>query len=105
MYRSVSRTGRFCGVLLLAVVAVTGVCLANASPPDPTWIAGLWDDADHDDAILAMLAIDGVVVEPVRAAAPTGAVEAPVLDAGAPGPGPHVDVARSRAPPLPPSPA
>jgi len=105
MYRSVSRTGRFCGVLLLAVVAVTGVCLANASPPDPTWIAGLWDDADHDDAILAMLAIDGVVVEPLLAVAPAGLVEALVLAEVAPAPAPHVEAPRSRAPPLSPSPA
>ena len=26
--------------------------LAYASPPDPTWIAGFWDDDDYDDVVL-----------------------------------------------------
>lgn len=31
---------------------VCGRLLADADPPDPNWIAGFWDDADFDDAIL-----------------------------------------------------
>jgi hypothetical protein len=27
---------------------------ALASPPDPHWLAGLYDDADHDDVVLAI---------------------------------------------------
>ena len=26
--------------------------LAYADPPDPTWIAGFWDDADFDDVVI-----------------------------------------------------
>ena len=26
--------------------------MAFASPPDPSWLGGLWDDADFDDVIL-----------------------------------------------------
>ena len=59
--------------------AVFGACLvailpvAYSSPPDPTWLAGgLYDDADHDDVVLAVtdtggvLAADEVVVARAR---------------------------------------
>jgi hypothetical protein len=36
-------------LLLLAPVALPG--LAFASPPDPTWIPGIYDDADGDDVV------------------------------------------------------
>jgi hypothetical protein len=46
---------RWLGIVLTVVVAsLTPV--AHASPPDQTWIAGLYDDADYDDAILAVVA-------------------------------------------------
>src|SRR5690348_14791046 len=40
----------------LITKALTGVLLvlvplAYASPPDPTWIPGLYDDADYDDVV------------------------------------------------------
>ena len=34
-------------LLLLAPVALPG--LAHASPPDPAWIQGIYDDDDGDD--------------------------------------------------------
>jgi len=37
-------------VLLLPVSAVTS--LAYASPPDPSWIRGLYDGGDHDDVVV-----------------------------------------------------
>jgi hypothetical protein len=37
-------------VLLAALFALTP--LAQASPPDQTWIGGLYDDADYDDVVL-----------------------------------------------------
>ena len=42
--------------ILLTVALATLTPLAHGSPPDPTWIAGLYDDADHDDAVLAVTA-------------------------------------------------
>jgi hypothetical protein len=42
--------------IVLTVVLVTLTPLAHGSPPDPSWIAGLYDDADHDDAVLAVTA-------------------------------------------------
>jgi hypothetical protein len=35
---------------LLGMLVLLGT-LAHASPPDPTWIGGLWDDADFDDVV------------------------------------------------------
>ena len=61
--------------LLRRLVAFLLVCglstivpLAHSSPPDPTWVAGLYDDGDHDDVVLAITsasglpAIDGMAV-------------------------------------------
>ena len=39
------------GVTLLAVLIIVPVTLAHASPPDPTWHAGLYDQADFDDVV------------------------------------------------------
>jgi len=39
---------------LAAVIAIALLALrslAFASPPDPSWIPGFWDDADYDDVI------------------------------------------------------
>jgi hypothetical protein len=60
------------GAMLLASVLVTLVPLAHFSPPDPTWIAGLYDDADHDAAVVAITdaigfpALDGTSISPAR---------------------------------------
>jgi hypothetical protein len=40
----------------LALLVVTAMMLlavlAHASPPDPNWIGGFWDNADYDDVVL-----------------------------------------------------
>ena len=41
---------------LLAVLVLSLTPVAHASPPDQTWIAGLYDNADYDDAVLAVMA-------------------------------------------------
>ena len=43
-------------VWLLAGAMVALTPAAHASPPDQTWIAGLYDNADYDDAVLAVIA-------------------------------------------------
>src|SRR5262245_36955685 len=50
--------GRLCGVGLPAVLALlllSGlfviIPLAYAGPPDPTWIGGIYDNADYDDVV------------------------------------------------------
>jgi len=44
-------------VLFVGVTVVALTALALASPPDPVWIAGLWDDADDDVIILAACSV------------------------------------------------
>ena len=47
-------------VLLLSAV-VTLTPLAYATPPDPAWIPGFWDDADHDDLIFRITSDVGAI--------------------------------------------
>ena len=44
-------------VLLLAIVP-----LAEASPPDPLWVGGMYDGADFDEVAAAVIAATAVVV-------------------------------------------
>jgi len=38
---------------LLVVAAMMSLAvLAHASPPDPDWIGGFWDNGDYDDVVL-----------------------------------------------------
>lgn len=47
-------------LVLLLVLGFTGLrALAAASPPDPLWLPGVYDDADYDDVVLAVLSLDG----------------------------------------------
>jgi hypothetical protein len=41
--------------ILLAVLLFSLVPAAHASSPDETWISGLYDNADYDDAVLAVV--------------------------------------------------
>jgi len=50
-------------VLVLLVTLSALVPLAEASPPDPLWIAGIYDSADHDEVI-------GLVTSAAAAAEP-----------------------------------
>src|SRR5438552_19206160 len=55
------------GLLLGALLALPP--LAHASPTDPVWIPGFYDDNDYDDVILFIIgavgAVDSRVVEPI----------------------------------------
>jgi|SRR5262245_9797331 len=42
---------RLVGLILVAAIVALAPA-AHASPPDQTWIAGLYDNADFDDVIL-----------------------------------------------------
>jgi hypothetical protein len=39
------------GAILLALLVIVPVTLAHASPPDQTWLAGVYDQADLDDVV------------------------------------------------------
>lgn len=56
-------------VLLLAVL-LSLPAIAHASPTDPVWIPGFYDDNDYDDVILlitgAVSAVESGVIDPVR---------------------------------------
>ena len=41
-------------VLLLLVCLVSLTPLAYASPPDPTWMDGFFDDLDFDDVVVSL---------------------------------------------------
>ena len=43
-------------VVLVVAALLTLPSLAQASPPDPTWIGGLWDDADYDNVVIVVTA-------------------------------------------------
>ena len=59
-------------VIVFSLVALTWLC--QVSPPDPTWIAGLYDDADHDDVVLAVIGTVAVPpTEPPQVRAPVHA--------------------------------
>ena len=60
------------GALLLLAALAIHPALAQASPPDPSWIPGIYDDADFDDVVV-------LVASGYPAAAPA-VVEAPVPD-------------------------
>jgi len=42
------------GVTLLALLIIVPVTLAHASPPDQTWLAGVYDEADFDDVVVLL---------------------------------------------------
>jgi hypothetical protein len=75
--------------------------LASSSPPDPAWIDGIYDDADHDDVVVLATSVTGdagagLAVDMKPALLPIGEVncasERPALASPAP-------TTRSRAPP------
>src|SRR5262245_16959449 len=48
-------------VVLLLVVGLGGLrTLADTSPPDPLWVPGVYDDADHDDVVGVIIGMDGL---------------------------------------------
>ena len=55
------RTRGLAWVLLAALVALTP--LAYASPPDPSWVSGVFDDDDNDDVIF-LITSSTVAVDP-----------------------------------------
>lgn len=64
-------------VVLVLIVPPTLPALAYASPPDPSWVEGIYDDADSDDVVVLVTSGTGnvgpVVLTDLRpTAAPVG---------------------------------
>ena len=48
-------------VILLAFLIIAPITLAHASPPDPTWLAGVYDQADFDDVVGLLTSACGAI--------------------------------------------
>lgn len=46
-------------VVLVLVMPATLPALAYVSPPDPSWIYGIYDGADHDDVVVRVMSAAG----------------------------------------------
>ena len=56
-----ARTTLCCLVFVLVALTLTLTGLAYASPPDPTWTRGMYDDADFDDVVGYVTSASGLV--------------------------------------------
>lgn len=45
---------------LIVASLIALIPLAHASPPDPTWLWGVWDDADHDNVVILATSDGGI---------------------------------------------
>lgn len=88
------------GIFFLAALVVSVVCLAHASPPDPTWIPGIYDHGDFDDAVLALLSIDGVTISPSAALGSDDTWQVLPSSVGLLDPAHSFDLPPSRSPPI-----
>ena len=55
------RASRLALIVLGLATLVALVPLAHISPPDPTWLPGVWDNGDYDD-IVALVTSDSSLV-------------------------------------------
>jgi hypothetical protein len=88
------------GIFFLVALVVSVVCLAHASPPDPTWIPGIYDAGDFDDAILTVLSIDGATITAPLAQGPTGTWRVLPSPIASLDPSSSFDLPPSRSPPF-----
>jgi hypothetical protein len=51
-------------IAILVTLMVALAPLAQASPPDQTWLGGLYDDADYDNVVLSVTSAVGAVESP-----------------------------------------
>jgi hypothetical protein len=71
-------------IILILVALATTSSLAYASPPDPSWIPGIYDDVDFDDVVglatseTSLVGAEGAVI--LRLVPPTTSPEAPRLE-------------------------
>jgi hypothetical protein len=89
-------------IALMLAGTATLPALAYASPPDPSWLSGIYDEADHDDVVVLVMSASGNIGFTVRA----GVQDLPALIGGVPQTTADASVlvlrspAHPRAPPL-----
>ena len=95
-------SARVCTLALLIVLAAL-VPLAHASPPDPLWIPGIYDAADLDDVVVAVVTAVARAADTrtVTIAPPERAAAAVLPTETCPAPGASPSTASVRAPPDP----
>jgi len=99
-YYSLAMTGRRLSAVVILLVVGWLVPLAYASPPDQTWIPGITDNADHDDAVILVTSAVGAVATVITVDATSIAcVMAPLMLAPELPPSPESAPYRLRAPP------
>ena len=59
--RTISAIARILLVVLVSILPVSLPILAYASPPDPSWIPGIYDDDDYDDVVVLVASGTGHV--------------------------------------------
>jgi len=59
------RTGPASLALSICILISGLSVIAYASPPDPSWVRGVYDDADFDDVVCLILANAGLVDDSV----------------------------------------
>lgn len=86
---------------LLVTLSSALPALAHASPPDPSWIPGIYDDADFDDVVTLVTTGTGNILPdvPVELRFVPRWVEAPTFSEAAPET-PRAAADHSRAPPV-----
>ena len=88
------------GALLTAVVALTP--LAYATPPDPTWVSGIFDDDDNDNGVYFVTS-STATLDPFPLCGwspfPTS-WPALALEDREPAPSHHISAVDARAPPI-----
>ena len=52
-----TRTRRLALIVSLVTILAAFLPLASSSPPDPTWVEGVWDNADYDDIVILAMSL------------------------------------------------
>ena len=89
--------------MVLITIALLLTSLAYASPPDPTWVGGFWDDGDFDDVVIVVTSVLAIPTLHRIDAPPTRIVLGLLLEA--PTPTIAYDGSVHHAPRSPPAPA
>jgi len=87
-------TSRSCLIVLISAVLAATSGLAYASPADPSWIPGIYDDADFDDVV-------GLVTSADALPGPASAAALPLVTLRTSPPAPLREVAILRFPTAP----